>query len=509
VPAESVPTQASPPAPASDRLDPQVLRVAVVVVLGSIMSVLDTTIVNIALQTLHVKLHSSIDDVQWVITGYLLSLATVIPLTGWAARRYGAKRVYLTSLVVFTAGSALCGLATSTSMLVAFRVLQGVGGGMIMPVGQMILADAAGPKRMGRAMSITGVPTMLAPILGPTIGGLIIDSTSWRWIFYVNLPIGILATVLAVRMLPSGRQHGEPRKLDIPGLLLMASGMPLFTYGLAEIGMTNGFSSPKVIVPIVVGLVLVAAFVLRSLRVSVPLLDMQLFRRSTYASASMAVFCLGGALFGAMVLLPLYFQNLRGDSVVDTGLLLGPQGLGMALVMPISGRLTDRVGGGPLAVWGVILTTLASVPFGLIGAHTSIVWLLIVQLFRGVGIGFGFMPAFIAAFAALERSELADAAPQLNVIMRVGGSIGTALLAVVLQQSLNHLGSHASDGAMAGAYGRAFWWSVGLSAAAVIPCIVLWRAERAVKRRQAAADDSAPPAGPEALPAEALAEAMA
>ncbi|MGH2852171.1 MAG: MFS transporter, partial [Solirubrobacteraceae bacterium] len=158
----------------STRIDPFVWRVAVVIVLGSIMSILDTTIVNVALDTLHRRLHSPLADIQWVITGYLLSLATVIPLTGWASRRFGAKRVYLTSLVLFTGGSALCGVAGSAGSLIAFRVLQGVGGGMIMPVGQMILADAAGPERMGRVMSVTGVPTMLGPILGPTIGGLIL-----------------------------------------------------------------------------------------------------------------------------------------------------------------------------------------------------------------------------------------------------------------------------------------------------------------------------------------------
>src|SRR3984957_9953880 len=202
-----------------DRLDPYVWRIAIVVVLGSIMSILDTTIVNVALQTLHERLHSSLSDIQWVITGYLLSLATVIPHTGWASRRFGAKRVYLFSLLLFTAGSALCGIASSTESLIAFRVLQGVGGGLIMPVGQLILADTAGPKRMGRVMSVTGVPTMMGPILGPTIGGLILQGASWRWIFYVNVPIGILAIFLAIRILPASGKIAVPPRLDIRGLI--------------------------------------------------------------------------------------------------------------------------------------------------------------------------------------------------------------------------------------------------------------------------------------------------
>ena len=201
----------------SNTISAAVWRISGVVIIGSIMSILDTTIVNVALDTLGRELHSSISQIQWVVTGYMLALATVIPVTGWAARRFSAKRIYIVSLVLFTAGSALCGLATTTTELVVFRVLQGIGGGMILPVGQLMMAEAAGPKRMGRVMSIVAVPAMLAPILGPTIGGLILQNFSWRWIFYVNLPVGIIAVVAALRILPNvKRQATEP--LDVRGL---------------------------------------------------------------------------------------------------------------------------------------------------------------------------------------------------------------------------------------------------------------------------------------------------
>ena len=465
-----------------ERIDPYVWRVASVVVLGSIMSILDTTIVNVALETLHARLHSPLSDIQWVITGYLLALATVIPLTGWASRRFGAKKVYLVSLLLFTAGSALCGLAASTNELILFRVLQGVGGGMIMPVGQLILADTAGPKAMGRVISVTGVPTMLGPILGPTIGGLILSTGSWRLIFYVNVPIGALAIVLAMRLLPASGLMAKPPRLDLRGLLLMATGLPLLTYGLAEIGITHGFTSGKVLIPLIASAVLIPAFVWHALGRKAPLLDLHLYRRSTYASASLVIFFLGGALFGAIILLPLYFQQVRGQSVIDTGLLLGPQGLGMALVMPFVGRLVDNVGGGPLAFGGVLLTLIAGVPLALIGAHTSLVWLSAVQLVRGIGIGFAFMPAFVAALAALERRELPDASPQLNVLMRVGGSIGTAVLAVVLERALVAASHTPGAAGVAGAYGTALWWSFGISVAALGPCVWLTLAERSVRR---------------------------
>jgi MFS family permease len=199
------------------------------------------------------------------------------------------------------------------------------------------------------------------------------------------------------------------------------------------------------------------------------------------------MFCLGGALFGSMILLPLYWQEIRGQSVVDTGLLTAPQGLGMALVMPLAGRLTDRWGGGPLALIGVVVTTLATIPFGLIGAHSSIFGLSVAMLVRGMGIGFAFMPAMAAAFASLERSELADATPQLNVLQRVGGSIGTAVLAVVLQRALS--GTHTLAGA-AQAYGTAFWVAGALTAVAIVPCIVLLRAERAAREAKGDSGDS-------------------
>jgi len=467
----------------SDRIERHVWLISGVVILGSAMSILDTTIVNVALDTLGRELHSTISQIQWVVTGYMLALAAVIPLTGWAAQRFGARRMYIISLVLFTAGSMLCGISTSTAELVVFRVLQGVGGGMIMPLGMMMMAGAAGPKRMGRVMSVVAMPMMLAPILGPAIGGLIIQSTSWRWIFYVNVPIGVIAVIASLRLLPEGKS-GSPRPLDYRGLALMAVGLPLLTYGLAEVGSTGGFTSSKVIVPILAGLALIGAFALHALRVPNPLLNLRLYKRPTFSTASAATFFLGAALFGGMILLPLYWQNIRGESVVDTGLLTAPQGLGMALMMPLVGRLTDRMGGGPLTLFGVSLTTVATIPFGLIGAHTSIVWLSVAMLVRGMGIGFAMMPAMTAAFAALERSELPDASPQLNVVQRTGGSLGVAVLAVVLQRALasaHGLGAHGL-GAAASAYGTAFWAAAALTAIAIIPCFVLLRAERAARR---------------------------
>jgi EmrB/QacA subfamily drug resistance transporter len=459
---------------ASDRIEAHVWRVAGVVVLGMLMSILDTTIVNVALRTLGHDLHSSISQIQWVVTGYLLSLAAVIPITGWAARRYGAKRVYMTSLVLFTAGSALCAVAASTTTLVLFRVLQGVGGGMLMPVGQLIMAQVAGPKRMGRVMGIVAMPAMLGPIMGPVVGGLILQNLHWSWIFLVNVPIGVIAFIAGWRIIPH-TESGEAGRLDVPGLVLLSLASSALVYGLSQLGTHSSLTAPAVVWPIVAGLVLSGVFCRHALRVERPLLDVRLYANRVFGAASLTTFGLGAALFGAMILVPLYYQEVRHESVIVTGLLTGPQGLGMLFVAPLTGRLTDRFGGGRVALVGVLTLAVSTIPLAFVGPGTSIVSISLVLLLRGVGIGFAFMPAMTAAFAALRPDQLSDATPQLNVLQRIGGAIGTAVLAVVLQRASGHAPTLTK---LAGAFGTAYWWSFGIALLSVIPCVVLLRAEK-------------------------------
>jgi len=474
-----------------ERIEPYVWKIAGVVILGMVMSILDTTIVNVALATLGRELHSSITEVQWVITGYLLSLAAVIPVTGWAARRFGAKQVYLSSLVLFTAGSALCATATSTPELVAFRVLQGAGGGMIMPLAMLIMAQVAGPQRIGRVMPIVSMPAMLAPILGPVVGGLILENLHWSWIFLVNVPIGVVAFIAGWRIIPH-THSGPAGKLDVLGLMLLPAGSAATVYGLSELGSGAGLGSPEVLIPIVVGVVLSLVFVFHALRIERPLLDVRLYFNRVFAAASSTTFWLGAALFGAMILVPLYYQEVRHESVLVTGLLVGPQGLGMLLVMPVTGRLTERLGGGRLALAGVTVLCLSTIPLCFIGTTTSILGISVVLLVRGIGIGLAFVPAMSVAFASMRPEQLSDASPQLNVVQRLGGAIGTTVLAVVLQRSTGTLHTPAK---LASAFGTAYVWSLALSMLALIPCVMLMRAERPGMRTEEGAADRATTAG--------------
>jgi EmrB/QacA subfamily drug resistance transporter len=305
-------------------LDRDVLVVAAVVVVGAFMSILDTTIVNVALDALSQDLHAPLNDVQWVATGYLLALAVVIPLTGWTAERFGARRVWLTSVVLFVSGSVLCGLAWNLGSLIVFRVLQGLGGGMVMPIGMILITQAAGPQRVGRVMSIIGVPMLLGPVLGPVLGGLIVDHMSWRWIFFVNVPVGVVGVLMGLRWLPRTNPSEHPGRLDWRGFALLSPGLGLTVFGLAETSTHAGLGSTSAWLPLVTGLALVAAFVVHSLHVPRPLIDVRLFKNIAFSSAAATVLLFGVAFFGSMLLLPLLFQVARGQSALHAGLLMAP-----------------------------------------------------------------------------------------------------------------------------------------------------------------------------------------
>jgi EmrB/QacA subfamily drug resistance transporter len=487
------------------RLTPEIKAVAIVVVVGAIMSILDTTIVNVALETLSRDLDADLSTIQWVSTAYLLALATVIPLTGWAAERFGPKRVWMTVVSGFVVSSALCGLAWSAERLIAFRVLQGLAGGMVMPIGMITLAQTAGPQRMGRVMSVVGVPMLLAPVLGPVIGGLIVENLSWRWIFYVNLPIGLVGLALAAKLLPSGRAQGldATTKLDWRGLVLLSPGVAMLVFGLSEVG-SQGSVSGVDLAWMVAGLTLIATFVVRALRIERPLVDVRLFRGHGFSAAAATTFIVGMALFGSMLLLPLYFQVARGESPLHAGLLVAPQGLGAAFAMRFSGRMADRVGGGRVVLIGLTILTAATIPFGLIAAGTPYWLLALCVLARGVGLGFTMMPAMAAAYATLEHQQVPRATPMLNVVQRVGGSIGTAVLAVVLQRQLvgaipgggGGLGDVQSAPAgarerlaepLATAFGHTYWWALALTAVAFVPATALAVTEGRERRARAAA----------------------
>ena len=426
--------ETSAPAPQPEGLDRETLIVAGVVLLGAVMSILDTTVVNVAIAHLAVAFQSSLTTIQWVITGYTLALAAVIPISGWAADRFGTKRIYLWSLVLFTLGSVLSGLAWSAESLIVFRVLQGFGGGLIMPVVMTIMTKKAGPHRMGRVMGVLGVPMLIAPILGPILGGWLVDNASWRWIFFINLPIGIAAFILAQIVLE--RDQPQPaHKLDWVGMLLLSPGLAVFIFGLAE-SSTYGFGSFRSWGPTVAGVVLIAAWFVHTWRSPNPLIDLRTFAHTRAGAAAGTFLLFAISVFGTMLLVPLYYQTVRGASALQAGLLLAPGGFGAMLMMPLAGRLTDSYGPTWLPATGLPLVAIGLIPFAFVGPHTSYVLLSFGNFVQGLGMGLSMMPNMTAAMQAVPPAAIARTSTAMNIIRQAGASIGTAVLSVILASAI-------------------------------------------------------------------------
>jgi EmrB/QacA subfamily drug resistance transporter len=415
-----------------------------------------------------------VTTIQWVATGYLLALAMTIPLTGWAIERFGARPSWVLSLAVFIAGSVLCGLAWSPGSLIAFRVLQGVGGGMLMPLAQTILAQAAGPQRIGRVMAAVGVPAMLGPVLGPVVGGLIVSEVSWRVMFYINVPVCLAAVLVAYRVaMPDTKTRGGAARLDLRGLLLLSPGLAAVVYGLAQSGTYGSLTNWHVIAPVAAGVALLLLFARHALSSADPIVDVRLFAARSFSAPAALVFLFSMAMLGVSLLLPLYFQQARHQSALAAGLLLAPSGLGMGLAMIVAGRLTDRLGARPFVLTGLLLSAVSTLAYTQIDPHTSFVLLAGLLVLNGAGIGSALVPSLAAPYASLRRAQIPRATSAIRILQQLGGSFGVALLAVVLQRQLAGAGDSAS--AIAHAYGQAFWWALGFIALAAVPALLLPR----------------------------------
>ena len=410
-----------------------ILKIAGVVVLGMVMAILDTTVVNVALPTFMTDFQiEEYSTVAWTVTAYTLALAAVIPATGWAADRFGTKRLYMTAITLFTIGSVLCGLAWNIESLIAFRVLQGLGGGMLMPLGMMIMTRAAGPERIGRLMAILGIPMLLGPIFGPILGGWLIDSVSWHWIFFINLPLGIIAVIYAFMALPKDKP--EPSEtFDFVGMLLMSPGLALFLYGISSIPEAGTIMAPGVLIPVGIGIILIIAFVFWALRKTHPLLDLTLFKNRNFTIAVIVMFMFAASFFGAMLLVPTYFQQVRGESVLMAGLLVAPQGIGAMITMPIAGLLADKFPVGRIVPFGLLAIIVGAVGLAMNTSPETPIWHILVFLFiMGLGMGFSMMPVFTAALKTLREHQVARGSTLINVIQQVAASVGVALISVVL-----------------------------------------------------------------------------
>ncbi|MGN9840847.1 DHA2 family efflux MFS transporter permease subunit [Nonomuraea sp. H19] len=420
--------------PDEDRLDTRLLWMIVVVLLGGLLGILNSTMAAVATDTLATAFGTSLSTIGWTSTGFLLAVTATIPFTTWAVDRFGGKRLWLAGLLLFLAGSLGTGLAWNVGSLIAFRVLQGFGAGLLDPLVLILLARAAGPHRAGRVMGLMGVVLSLGPVLGPIAGGAVLDSLEWRWMFLLSVPFGAIAYVLALRVIPADEPAGtSAARLDVLGLALLGPGFAAVVLALSQTAEQGAFAAWQVLTPLGAGVALLLGYALRPRSVNEALIDLRLFANRGF-SASVTIMGLGGlALFAALFALPLYHQQAHGSGVLAAGLMMAPLGLGGAVAMPLAGRLSDRLGARGLATGGAVVAVLSALAFTRIGTETPQVWPMLAAFALGLGCGCFSAPTMGSLYRTLPGPMVAQGSSVLYMLNQLGAALGVALVTLVLQ----------------------------------------------------------------------------
>jgi DHA2 family multidrug resistance protein len=415
-------------APSSNRF-----LISLTVMLGMIMAIIDATIVNVALPTIAGNLGASIDDAAWVATGYLLSAVIIMPLNGWLTAYFGRRNFYAACIAIFTIASFLCGTATSIWQLTFYRVIQGIGGGALQPTAQALLFETFPPKERGGAMAIFGIGAMFGPAIGPLLGGYIIDNYSWPLIFFINIPIGIVAFLMTLSFIPSPSYHSKPKRgLDVIGLTFLVAGLGSLQYVLERGQHDDWYSSSTITILTVVAVLGIAAFIFKSLRDRDPLVQLRVFKYREFAIGNILLSVLGFGLFGTTLIMPLFFQGIAGMSAYETGWVLFPGAVATAISMFIVGRLVNRIDSRILVAIGLILFAISTWMLGALNQDTGYWDVFYPRVIQGFGMAFLFVPLSTVMLAPVPREELASASGVSNLVRQIGGSLGIAILTTFL-----------------------------------------------------------------------------
>ena len=439
-----------------------------------VMVTLDTTVVNVAQRSFVTEFATTPAVAGWTLTGYTLALAAVIPFTGWAANRFGTRRLALAAVLLFTVGSLLCALAPNMLALVVFRAVQGLGGGMLMPLQLIIVSRAAGPQLLGRVLTVCMVPVLIAPVCGPVLGGWLIDSFGWQWIFLINIPFGLLTMTLAAAVLPRDDPPGSA-PLDLVGMLLLSPGLVALLYGVSLLPERPTITDPQIWVPTATGLAMVGAFVWHAVRSpGRPLIDLRLLRSRDVAAANAIRFLFVTGFFGSLLLFPAYFQQVLGASPLASGLLLLPQTAGAAAVLPLVGRMLDKRGPRGVVLVGTALVVAGMAVFvhGSTDRQVDLVVLLTGLALFGVGSGCLMTPVSWAAVHSLDAAELTHGSTLFNVLHNTAASVGAALTSVLLTVRIG-AGAAATAAELAHAYAGVFIVAMIVLGAAAVPALFL------------------------------------
>lgn len=402
----------------SETIDRRVWIIAAACTCGPLMSGLDATMVNVSLDTIGRAFNAPLGIIQWITSAYLLALALALPLSGWLVDRVGARRIFLGCFAAFIACSILCGMAGSVMLLIGCRILQGIAGGLLAPMMQMMMARHAG-KHMARVIGTAAMPVMIGQMFGPSLGGLILSYLSWRWTFFVNVPVGLLAIVFAWRVLPRD-EPVAPRRLDILGFAMISPGLALLLFGLVS----AAHGEPGAPVALGVSVLLLVGFAIRALKwPASALIDLRLFSGPIFRAAAVTQFLSNAINFGGQLLMPLYFLKLRGTPPGMAGLLLAPMGLGVFFALPIVGRLSERYGARMISGGGAAIALIGTLPFALAGAELPVEVLAAALLVRGFGVGSITLPSAAAAYSSVTRESLGHATTAINICQRFGGRL--------------------------------------------------------------------------------------
>jgi EmrB/QacA subfamily drug resistance transporter len=419
--------------------------VATAFVCGLFMDIMDSTITNVALPRLTSEFHTTTSTIEWVVTGYLLSLAIWVPASGWIGDKFGTKKTFVFALFTFTVASVLCGLSWNVGSLIVFRVLQGVGGGMLTPVGAAMLFRAFPPNERASASAVLAFPALIAPATGPILGGWLVDAISWRWIFFVNLPIGLLGVIFSLLFLREQKEETAGR-FDFIGFVTSGAGLALMLYGLSR-GPEDGWSAPQVVGALGGGAVLLAVMAVYELRTKEPMLALRLFANRMFRNSNLFMFAAVGSMLGVLFLLPLFLQELRGLSALQSGLTTFPQAIGMALVVPLTSRLYPRIGPRRMMLVGITGAAITTFFFLFVDLQTDLWWIRAIMFLRGGSMAWAMIPIQAATFSTITLQDTGRASALMNTNQRVAASVGVAVLATVLTQRLAanlHGGAHTS-----------------------------------------------------------------
>ncbi|HEY1975754.1 MAG TPA: DHA2 family efflux MFS transporter permease subunit [Candidatus Baltobacteraceae bacterium] len=407
--------------------------ITITVMLGLIMAIIDTTIVNVAINTIGGNLGATVDEVAWVATGYILASVVIMPLNGWLTALLGRKVFYATSLAVFTVASFLCGTAHSIWMLVFYRVLQGLGGGALQPTAQAIMFETYPPEKRGAAMAIFGLGAMVGPAIGPTLGGWIVDNASWPLIFYINVPIGIAAFMMTLAFIPNPKYIAKPKGgIDWTGLSLLTVGLASLQYVLEQGERDDWFSSDTILIMSVVSVAALIIFVVKALRDRHPVVDLRVFKFRSFSIGSFLGIIMGFGLFGTALILPLFFQTMLGFTAFDTGLALMPGALSTAVSMLIIGRVLNKIDGRWSILGGILIFAWSTWLMGDMTAQAGYWDVFWPRLIQGFALGFLFVPLTTMTLNDVPISDMAGATGVFTLLRQLGGSLGIAILTTLL-----------------------------------------------------------------------------